>query len=159
MITITDKIERLIAHDEPTHCFAYADHRGVIDTINPETGRSLYGGLTLEEIRTKYPDAIQCTLDEHCAAKAAKQDTPISYTETTYDRWSEMLEVLPPAAMDDGCFLVGEPWDHHAQSGKPRFEAYMSHSGRYWVSTRPMTRAEFAAEVKCWASVLGKATA
>ena len=47
-------------------------------------------------------------------------------TETTY--W-KMLEVLPPALMNPGCFLVGEPFDHGhcAVTGdiRPRYEAFI----------------------------------
>jgi hypothetical protein len=54
-----------------------------------------------------------------------------------------MLEVLPPAVMARGGFLVGEPWDHHALTGRPRYAAFVELGGRWFESTRPVTVAEF----------------
>ena len=72
---------------------------------------------------------------------------PIEWHETTREKYWEMLEVLPPAAMGGGGFLVGEPWDHHAITGQPRFAGYAEKQGKYWEADRPMTRKEFAAEM------------
>jgi len=59
-----------------------------------------------------------------------------------------MLEVLPPALWLRGGFLVGEPFDHDAGNGQPRYGAYRRIDGGYMVASRPMTTAEFRAELK-----------
>jgi len=64
---------------------------------------------------------------------------PITWTETTEDRYNDMLEVLPPAAMIGSAFLVGEPSDHCAATGQPRFEAFRQRGAVYLVASRPMT--------------------
>ncbi len=65
-------------------------------------------------------------------------------TETTY--W-EMMEVLPPALMNPGGFLVGEPFDHGrcAVTGgiRPRYEAFIQIGDRFYVSGRALTIPEF----------------
>lgn len=50
-----------------------------------------------------------------------------------------MLGVLPPAYMSQGYFLVGEPLDHHATTGQPRFEAYGKIGNRFIISSRAIT--------------------
>jgi hypothetical protein len=67
------------------------------------------------------------------------------WAATTKEIYWDMLEVLPPAAMMGGGFLVGEPVDHHATSGQPRFEAFIKQGEKYSVSSRPITRKEFTA--------------
>ncbi len=73
-----------------------------------------------------------------------------------------MLEVLPPAAYlpvaETGYFptvthgfLVGEPWDHCAATGAPRFSAFIKRGytgvkdsdAKFYEANRPMTRKEF----------------
>ena len=71
----------------------------------------------------------------------------MAWKKTTEAKYWEMLEILPPACMAYGGFLVGEPWNH-SPIGEPRFEAYVtvtSSSGgkEWWVNTEPMTIAEF----------------
>jgi hypothetical protein len=58
-----------------------------------------------------------------------------------------MLNVLPPAAWIGGAFMVGEPTDHCAETGRPRFQAYRERGMQFEVASRPMTIAEFRAEV------------
>lgn len=153
-MAVIDKIGRLLNRPVATHCFAVPGVT-IIDEIHPETGRSWIYGKTLEEVRQEYPEAQAMTIDDYCQSKAAIQDTPVVWVETTQERYDEMLNVLPPIDWNARGFLVGEPYDHHATSGKPRFTAYIHRttSGegwretRYFESSRPMTRAEFA-EVK-----------
>ena len=124
-----------------------ADH--MIDVINPRTGKSWINGETLEFIRLRYPAAEIVNIDEWCAAKGARQDMPIVWTETTEEKYWEMLEVLPPAARHSGGFLVGEPWDHHAVSGRARFAAYRElYGGKFYTANRPLTVAEFNKEME-----------
>ena len=128
-------------------CFAV---RGVtiIDLINPATHRTHLYGKTLADCQAE-PDYAgkqtveRMTVEEFCRSKAALQDVPITWTETTEERYGEMLEVLPPIAMGNGGFLVGEPWDHHALTGDPRFQAYRQVGERYEASNRAMTVQEF----------------
>lgn len=127
--------------------FAVPGEDSLIDCINPATGRSCINDETLDQIRLRYPLAEVVNIEAHCAAKAQRQDTPISWEEVTREKYEEMLNVLPPADYNRTftAFLVGEPWDHHATSGRPRYAAFEIRDGRYWESNRPMTRKEFRA--------------
>jgi hypothetical protein len=59
----------------------------------------------------------------------------------------DMLNVLPPAIMLTNGFLVGEPYDHEADTGKPRFDGFKQMGGKFYAASRPMTREEFKKEV------------
>jgi hypothetical protein len=130
-----------------THVFAVPGDHDIIDATHPETGKGIYSGETLEEIRARYPLAERYEFDVWCEAKAARQDTPIIWDETTEERYWLMLEVLPPALMLSGAFLVGEPMDHHAGTGKPRYEAYRKIGEKYLVASRPLQCSELRKEV------------
>ena len=130
-----------------THVFAEPDAHNIIDAVHPTTGRGVYSGETLEEVRKRYPLAQLETFDAWSARKAARQDTPITWHETTAEQYDEMLCVLPPAVHRYDGFMVGEPDDHHATTGRPRFRAYIARYGRYFVASRPMTIAEYHAIV------------
>lgn len=134
--------------DRCTHAFAVPGEAYLIDFIHPDTGLSLIEGETLAEVQARAPRAVVVLIAEHRAARAAAQDRPITWAETTRERYDEMLCVLPPAAQVGGAFLVGEPHDHHAVTGRPRFDAFLSRAGRFYVSARPITRQEFAASLK-----------
>lgn len=124
-------------------CFAVPGDT-VIDHIHPVTGRSICYGETLEQIRLRYPGAVEMDLDEFLTAKAAKQDgEEKTWTEITEDRYDEMLNVLPPAAMARGAFLVGEPWDHHATNGMPRFSCFKADGGKFFSLSGHITLAQF----------------
>lgn len=127
-------------------CFASKTTATVIDVLGPD-GRTQINGKTLDDVRRDYPDAEEMTLDAFCEWKAARQDSPVTWEETTAERFDDMLGCLPPAMMAGGGFLVGEPWDHHATTGEPRYQAFRQRGGRFEVADRPMTRAEFRAEV------------
>lgn len=126
-----------------TTAFAVPGSSSIIDCIHPVTGRSWINGESLEQIRLRYPGAEIVNIADFCAAKAQRQDSPIQWSEVTADDYEEMLCVLPPAAMMGGGFLVGEPCDHHATSGQPRYRAYIKRAGQYLVASRPMTVKEF----------------
>lgn len=121
----------------------------IIDVLHPVTGRTFCYGKTVEDCRAEYPDAEEMTIDEFCASKAAQQRTPITWEATTAERFEKMLCVLPPADGTPGfrAFLVGEAYDHDAGNGRPRFQAFRTRGGLYEVASRPMTRAEFRAEM------------
>lgn len=140
----TEKIEKLISLRDCKQAFAVPGEDNIIDLVHPITGHGVYSNETLEEIGIRYPGAEVVNFDDWMKAKAAKQDCPVTWAETTEAKYWEMLEVLPPAFHNDFGFLVGEPWDHHATSGAPRFAAYRQKDGKFFVASRPMTRREFA---------------
>lgn len=129
---------------EPTECFAI---RGVtmIDLIHPLTGKTAIFGKTLEDYQADpdYAGAERMTIEEFCQSKATTQDTPILWEETTEERYDEMLGCLPPALYTSSGFLVGESWDHHALTGRPRYQALIYKGKQYFQSSRPMTCKEF----------------
>lgn len=137
-----------LAISDATEAFAVPGAGNIIDCIHPITGLSWIYGNTLEQIRTRYPGAERVNIAEWMSAKAAAQDSPITWTEVSEETFWEMLEVLPPACMIAGNFLVGEPCDHHAGNGQPRFQAYIKRDGKYLAANRPMTRTEFKALFK-----------
>jgi len=126
-------------------CFASKATGTVVDVLRDD-GKTFYYGKTLEDVRREYPDAEKMTLDAFCTWKAEQQRTPIAWAETTEARFYDMLGCLPPAAYGGGGFLVGEPMDHDAGNGQPRYDAYRQVGERYLVASRPLTRAEFRAE-------------
>jgi hypothetical protein len=126
-------------------CFVSKARGTVIDVLRD--GRTQCFGKTLEQCRGRYPDAEEMTLDDFCAWKASRQRTPITWQETTKGKFNQMLEILPPAAMFGGGFLVGEPMDHDAGNGRPRFEAYRQRGATFQVASRPLTLAEFTREI------------
>jgi hypothetical protein len=141
------KSGRVLSSRDCTHCFAVPGSDSMIDLVHPITGRSCCFDRTLEQVQEWEPGAVVMSVDEYIASKAARQDSPIEWRETTEERYDDMLGVLPPAAWQLGAFLVGEPYDHHAATGQPRFECFVSRRGQYCVSSRPITRAEFATVV------------
>lgn len=115
----------------------------MIDLVIPETQLSSIYGKTLADVKKEYPGAVLMTLDAYCESKAAAQDSAVTWFEVTEDRYYNMLEVLPPAFQRGGAFLVGEPQDHHAVTGRPRFDAFKAVGKRYFTASRPMTVKEF----------------
>lgn len=144
---IADKVVTLLTAQEEAfdaqRCFVSKTAHGgsCIDLV--KDGRGVYGGRTLDEERVECPDAEEMTVDEFRDWKAAQQDAPPIWDETTEERFDEMLNCLSPALMCNKGFLVGEPWDHHAKSGLPRFQAFRRVGGKFLVASRPMTRDEF----------------
>ncbi len=131
---------------EATHAFAEPGQSWLIDMIHPETGRSFVNGDDLASMRVRHPRAEIVEYSAWARAKAEAQDEPGAWSPVTEDRYLEMLGVLPPAAMKAGAFLVGEPYDHHARSGQPRFACFRKTAdGTHEEYSRPMTHAEFVA--------------
>ena len=58
------------------------------------------------------------------------QKIPHSWIPTTESMYEDMLDVLPPVAMANGGFLVGEP-DHHNSKDEPVYACFMR-SGDYF---------------------------
>lgn len=131
------------------YCFTVRGADSMIDLVHPVTGKTVIYGRTLEECRQEkgYEAAELMTVDDFCRDKADRQDEPVIWEETTEERFFEMLECLPPAYQTGGerggAFLVGEPWDHHAATGRPRFAAYREIGDKFLVASRPMTVQEF----------------
>jgi hypothetical protein len=61
-------------------------------------------------------------------------------TAAEYER---RLNVLPPAGMRCGKFLLGEPTDHEGADFAARYLVHREFGGEYWVGSRPVTRTEF----------------
>ena len=135
-------------HDtDVTEAFAVPGEGHIIDCIHPATGRSVYQDETLEQIRARYPGAERVLIADWIAAKAARQRTPITWDACTEEVYDRMLEVLPPASMRAGGFLVGEPSDHEADTGRPRYAAYRQWDSECFAASRPLTIPEFLAEM------------
>jgi hypothetical protein len=133
-------------------CYAVPGASWMIDAIHPVSGRTWYGGhATLAEVRASSPDyagAVRMTIEEFLNAKVQKQRTPIRWDATTQAVFDHMLECLPPELWLDGGFLVGEPSDHCAATGKPRFAGFRQRGEVYERTNRPVTKAEFMECVK-----------
>jgi hypothetical protein len=125
--------------------FAEPNAHNLIDTINPQTGLSTIYGETLEQVKQRYPTAEIVDVDEWCRKKAERQDTKVQWLRTTEKEYYDMLGCVPPACITRDSFLVGEPYDHHAVTGAPRFSAYIHFGDRYLKSNRPLTVKEFKA--------------
>lgn len=61
------------------------------------------------------------------------------WKEISEYQYNEALEVLPPAFLRKGGFLIGEPSDHCADG--PRFAAYLQKEGSFFHLSEPITRA------------------
>ena len=136
-----------ITMNDCTECYAIPGANSLIDVINPQTELTWCLGQTAAEVAEREPQAVRMRIEDWCADKAARQRTPITWEPTTASTYEEMLNVLPPAAWLQGAFLVGEPTDHDAGSGQPRYHAYRCVGQRYESASRPLTRAEFKAEL------------
>ena len=115
----------------------------LIDTIDEATGLTKISQETFEEVCERHPGAELVDVDEWCKAKEAAQLAPVTWAETDEETYWEMLECLPPARMARGSFLVGEPMDHLASTGEERYEMYRKRGDKFFVSSRPVTNAEF----------------
>ena len=135
----------LVKLSEYIDAFAVPGSDSVLDMVHPDTGRSMVYGKTLEQIRAENPGAEVVNFFAWMAAKAERQHTPVVWSECPEARYHEMLEVLPPAFWQGGLFLVGEPWDHDAGTGQPRYAAFWKRGGVYLTADRPMTCREAAA--------------
>lgn len=136
-------IETRITSADCKTAFAIPGQDNIIDLIHPVTGKSLIYSHTLKQVQMRYHGAEVVNVDDFFRAKAVRQDAPVDWQETTEKEYWDMLEVLPPAFMGAGGFLVGEPWDHHAITGRPRFQAFQEVAGKFLKSSRPMTIAEY----------------
>lgn len=142
--------EKKLSYEDCKRCFVSKERQTIIDVLHPETGRTLFYGKTLEDVQKEYSDAEEMSINDFCTWKAQMQRSVITWNETTEEHFNSMLDALPPAAMDRTCraFLMGEPYDHDALNGQPRYDAFRKIGKRYEKSSRPMTRAEFWEEMR-----------
>jgi len=150
-IMTTDNLAEQLRRDLLPMCFVVpGDLCQIIDTVNPQTGRSTIRGETLAQVREREPGAVIMPLADWIEAKTKAQDQPGVWVPVSEEKYWRMLEVLPPAAQFAYAFLVGEATDHHAASGQPRFACYRERDGAFEEYSRPMTHREFEAEFgKC----------
>jgi hypothetical protein len=147
---LSQLIESVALRPTPTHCFAVPGYT-MIDEINPRTGLSVIYGKSLEDVQRTHPEAQVMTIDDFCRSKAAAQDTAVQWIEVTDEQYEDALGCVPPAMFWSGGFLIGEPYDHHALTGEPRYTAFVRKvtrgdgwsERRSYQSSRPMTKREF----------------
>jgi hypothetical protein len=127
-------------------CYASRSRKTIIDTIRSDGLTTCYG-KTYGQVLKEYPDAYRTSVKDFCCWKGVQQRTPITWSETTEEIFDNMLNVLPPEIMLTNGFLVGEPYDHEADTGKPRFDGFKRIGDKFYSSSRPMTKDEFKKEV------------
>ena len=128
-----------------THCFSAPNSPQPLDLVHPATSRGIYSHETLAEIQARHPGTRIVSLAEWANEKAAIQDAPWTWLPSTATDYDNALGALPPASMRNGAFLLGEPQDHHAITGRPRYDAYHHDTATdtYLASSRPLTVLEF----------------
>lgn len=143
--------EKIVAYVEgqaipdPTECFAVPGMDHIIDVINPTTNKTAIYGRTLEEVRQQPGNekAERMTIERYCREKAARQDAGFHWQEIDEREYDYLFECLPPILYGQLGFLVGETYDHHALTGRPRYTACIRRGSRFFRSSRPLTVQEF----------------
>lgn len=149
-MTMNEKLETLIDQattPTPEFCIASKARGYVVDLLRADGLTRIYGE-SLEQVRARpgYEDAEVMPVEEWQAWKAAQQDTPIRWEQVSERRYDDALEVLPPLDWNmKAGFLVREPYDHHALTGRARYQAYRRIGAAFFVSSRPITRHEWRA--------------
>lgn len=125
--------------------FAVPGQGHIIDTVRPGPCElSWINGETLEEIQQRYPGAVMVSMSAWLEEKAERQNRPVTWSAVSDEVFMKQLEVLPPVGWKGGGdFMVGEPSDHDARTGQPRYQAYKTVDGKRYASSRPMTLREF----------------
>jgi hypothetical protein len=134
-----------LSNVRPTEAFVVPEAANCIDFVHPETGRSCINDQTLEQIRERNPGAIKVNLDEWIQAVFEKANPPLTWLDSTEEKFDEMLGALPPRRFVPGAFLVGEPVDHLGEDGAGRYECHRCQGDKFQVSSRPITVKEFNA--------------
>jgi hypothetical protein len=52
--------------------------------------------------------------------------------KVSFERFEEMLCILPPKRRENWCFLVWEPQDHEGENNAPRYSMFVSNNGNYY---------------------------
>lgn len=125
------------------YCFADPDGNNVIDLVTPDQKTGVFSKMSIADLEKETPAGRVMELAEWCKIKSARQNTPVEWLESTEESYDEALGCLPPVAYSSSGFLVGEPYDHDALTGKPRFQAYRFNGFDHFKSSRPMTIQEF----------------
>jgi len=147
------KAGRELSVSDCTECVAVPGQNNCIDVIHPFTGQMVYGERTVAECIADNPGAVVMPMDELTRQIAERQHTPITWEPSTYEAFDYGLNVLPPAIWIGGGFMIGEPYDHDAGNGQPRFQAFRQLGDKYEKANRPMTRAEFREEMGACAKI------
>ncbi len=128
-----------------THVFALPGANSILD--GAVEGLSCIFGHTLAQMQERYTGAVLMDWDDWQREAVARQQTTITWSVTTKERYRDMLEVLPPAFYRHGLFLVGEPMDHDIATGQPRFSGFWQKGTACFAASRPLTIAEARAEL------------
>lgn len=120
-----------------THIVAEPGKPFIIDGMM--NGVTIWEKETIADVRKRYPSAEVYEFDSWIQAMVERENTPVTWEETTEDKFNYALECLPPAFIGNGGFLVGEACDHHSRNGSPRYQGYKKKGDKYMASSRPIT--------------------
>ena len=134
--------------DKYSRLFVVPGECHTIDFVNPETGRSFINDETLEQIRERYPAAIEVDFDEWHQNRTAQLNGPVVWDEITQEQYDEWLNCLPPVCFKSNSFMMGEPSDHFGAGGRARYQACVHKGTQYFASSRAMTVGEFQLYLK-----------
>lgn len=113
----------------------------LVDAV--KDGQTVYGGKPVDRVLAENPGYALVGYDEYVAAASAEQDQPIVWSPMFEEDYYEKMDCLPPAVTRSYGFLLGEPQDHYAATGKPRFAAFLKLGTRFLRSSRPLRVEEF----------------
>ena len=66
----------------------------------------------------------------------------MTWKQVSRERYWDMLEILPPAVMGGGAFMVGEPISHDA-AGQPTFRGFLKAGDKYFEAVDLMSIPDF----------------
>lgn len=115
----------------------------IVDFIDSATELTMTNGCTIAEALAEFPGAEVMTLGGWEEAAIATQPAEVAWIPIDEKKHDYYLEVLPPAVMVRNGFLVGEPADHCVRTCRARYQAVIGVGGKYYASSRPMTKDEF----------------
>ena len=113
----------------------------LVDAV--KDGQTIYGRKPVDKVLAENPSYKLVEYDEYVAAASAEQDQPIVWSPLSEEDYYEKMDCLPPAVARSYGFLLGEPQDHYAATGKPRFAAFLKLGPRFCRSSRPLRVEEF----------------
>jgi hypothetical protein len=143
MTSIGQKMARALSYADCTECWAVPGANTLIDMIHPDTGRTMIYAHDAAAVQAKNPGAVRMTYDAWAAAKAARQQTPVTWAPITAETYEEQLGCLPPIAYTGWAYLVGEPYDHCVTTGHPRYIGNRRRGNHYEQTSRPVTVREW----------------
>ena len=113
----------------------------LVDAV--KDGQTIYGRKPVDKVLAENPSYKLVEYDEYVAAASAEQDQPIVWSPLSEEDYYKKMDCLPPAVTRSYGFLLGEPQDHYAATGKPRFAAFLKLGHRFCRSSRPLRVEEF----------------